>query len=140
MCICLQSDAFEGAQEADGDDAWEELVGEEEETNGAKGVDKDADDPTNNAGVPEPGLSRGSLGASLSELEIDVDVVDEEGTVVENSQESGRKYWALQSSISSFEHTTHLFVRTACLVRALHCARLFVRLLARSLISALVGK
>ena len=73
-----------------------------------------------------------------------------EGTVVQNTQESGRKYWAIRSSIHSFTRTVHSFICTALL--PLHCllrcraqlgsgaVRSFVRLLAHSLTSELVGK
>ena len=139
ICICLQRQT-EGAEEADGDDAWEEKEEEEEEeeTNGAKGVD--ADDEANKRGAPEPERSGISVGASPSELEIDVDdfdevPLDEDSTVDQNSQESGRKCWAIRSSVRSFVRTIHSF--------ALHCSihshaplRSFVFLHAHSLPSS----
>ena len=54
-------------------------------------------------------------------------------TVVHNSQESGRTFWATRSSICSFAHSLICLLRTARFARALRCVYLFARLLTHSL-------
>ena len=42
------------------------------------------------------------------------------GAMVQNNQESGRKYWSTRSSVWSFARTTHSFARFAHAIRCAH--------------------
>ena len=53
-------------------------------------------------------------------------------TIVQNSQEPRREYWATRLSVCSFTFTTHLLAGSA-LLALLACSAALIRLLARSL-------
>ena len=65
--------------------------------------------------------------------------VGKEGTLGQNSQESGRKYRATRSSVRSFARTAESLACSALLASLAHSAAL-IHLLARSLTPKLAGK